>query len=141
MTIRRLRGCRGGVLAGYPQAVHRGGVGGDVLDGEVGLVGIDREQRGHVGDGGVVAAGEVLRCVGDRWRERAAEGVDELAAGVPGKVECGVGWLGCGVHGGDMVLVQISVNVRTVGASLWRLGSAIVVREQLQRVGITAQSY
>ncbi len=74
MRIRRRRGCRGGVLAGYPQAVHRG----------------DREQRGHVGDGGVVAADEVLPRVGDRWRERAAEGVDELAAGVPGEVGAGL---------------------------------------------------
>jgi hypothetical protein len=80
----------GGVFAGYPQAVHRGGVGGNVLDSEVGLVGIDREQRGHVGDGGVVAAGEVLRCVGDRRRERAAAGVDELVVGVPGELEDGV---------------------------------------------------
>lgn len=102
---------RRGVLAGYPQAVHRVGVGGDVLGGKVGLVGIGREQRGHVGDGGVVAAGEVLRRVGDRWRERAAEGVDDLIVGVPTELEGGVGWLGCGVHRSDIMLVRISVNV------------------------------
>ena len=83
----------------------------------MGLVGIGGEQRGHVGDGGIVAASEVLRCVGDRWREQAAEGVDDLVVGVPGELEGGVGWLGCGVHGGDMVLVWLSVNVSFASGS------------------------
>ena len=49
------------VLLGQPQAVHRGGVGSDNLSGKAGLVGSRGEQRGHLGDCGVVAAGEVLK--------------------------------------------------------------------------------
>jgi hypothetical protein len=37
--------------------------------------------------------------------------VDDLIVGVPTELEGGVGWLGCGVHRSDIMLVQISVNV------------------------------
>ena len=79
------------------------GVGGDVLGGEGGLVGVGGEQGGDQGDGGVVAAGEVFRGVGDRRREGGAEGVDELVVHVAGEEEGEVG-VG-GVHGGSMALV------------------------------------
>jgi hypothetical protein len=38
-----------------------------------------------VGDGGVGAADFVLGCVGHRERQRAAEGVDDLVVGGPGR--------------------------------------------------------
>jgi hypothetical protein len=54
---------------GEAQAVHGPRVGGDIGGGEAGLVAGGGEQRGDVGDGGIVAADKVLRRVGDRRRD------------------------------------------------------------------------
>ena len=88
--IRRMHPCQ-------PQAVHRLGVGGDELGGEVGLRGVGGQQPGHLRDGGVVAVSEVFRCVGERRREGGVEGVDELPVGVAGELEAEVGLFGGGV--------------------------------------------
>jgi hypothetical protein len=86
-------------------------VGGDKLSGETGLVGGGGQQCGDNGDGGIVAADEVLGRVGDgRW-ERRAEGVDGLVVDVPGELEGEVEWFGFDFHGGNMELVIVSVNV------------------------------
>ena len=56
-----------------------------------------------MGDRGVVAVSEIFGRVGD-WRERGAEGMDELVVDVPGQLvgEVGLG----GVHGKSMALVK-----------------------------------
>ena len=77
-------------VAGMPSR----GPGGDVLGGDVGFVGIGGKHRGDLRDDGVVAACEVFGRVGDRRRERGAEGVDELVVTVPGELEGGVGLSG-----------------------------------------------
>ena len=73
------------------QAVHGVGVGGGDAGGEVGLVGVAGQQGGDVGDGGIVAVGESLGCVGDRRGEQAAEGVDDLVVDGAGEDERRVG--------------------------------------------------
>jgi hypothetical protein len=55
-----------------------------------GLIVMRRRMLG-LGDGSVVAVGEVVGRVGDRRRERGVEGVDALPVGVAGELE---GWLG-----------------------------------------------
>jgi hypothetical protein len=59
-----------------------------------------------MGDRGVVAVSEIFGRVGD-WRERSAEGVDELVVDVPGELvgEVGLG----GVHGRSMTLIRFTV--------------------------------
>ena len=99
------------VPAGKPQAIHCLGVGADKLRGESGLVGGGGQQCGDRGDGGVVAADEVLRRVGDGRRERRAEGVDGLVVNVPGKPEGEVEWFDPDFHGENMELVLAPVNV------------------------------
>jgi len=83
-----------------PQHVVRLGVGGDTLGGEAGLVGVDRPQVGHLGDGGFVAGEQGLLRVGQRWRQERREGVDDVIAGLHLEAE---GWVGLarvleGVH-------------------------------------------
>ena len=48
------------VLLFKGQGVERLGAGGDELGGQAGLLGVGRQQGGGLGDGGVVAAEEVL---------------------------------------------------------------------------------
>ena len=79
---------------GEAQAVERLGAGGDILGGEVGLVGRGRQQRGDVRDGGAVAAGGVLGRVGDRRRKQAAQRVGDLVVGGAVEDEGGAGWVG-----------------------------------------------
>jgi hypothetical protein len=90
MHCRGARGIRR-VLPRLPQAVHRLGTGGDILCGDVGLVGIGGKQARDLGDGGIVAAGAVLGRGADRRRERAAQGVDDLVVHVAGELEGEVG--------------------------------------------------
>ena len=101
------------VFAGQSQAFHRLGVGGHILGGQRHLLGICGQQRGNLGDGGVVAAGEVFGGVGHRWRERGGERVDGLVVEVAGKLKGEVGRFGRGtvVHGGSIALVMLPSNV------------------------------
>ena len=69
------------------------------MGGEGGLGGGDGQQAGDLGDGGVVASGLILRRVGDRGRQQAAQRVDELVVRVPGKQEAEVRRFRVGVHG------------------------------------------
>jgi hypothetical protein len=73
---------------GMGVAFQGAGAGGDIGGGEVGLVGIGREEAGDLGDGGVVAADAILRRVGE-GRERGAQRVDELVVDVPGELGLG----------------------------------------------------
>jgi hypothetical protein len=100
-------------VAGQPQAVHRLGVGGDKLGGEVGLSGVGGQQPGHLGDGGVVAVGKIVGCVGERRREGGVERVDELPVGVAGELEGEVGSVGrgLGVHRANVMSVILTFNV------------------------------
>ena len=60
----------GGILAGEAEALMCLGGGGEIERGEVGLVGVGGEYGGDLGDGGVVAADEVLGGVGDGRGQR-----------------------------------------------------------------------
>ncbi len=75
--------------------------------------GIGGQQPGDLRDGGVVAVGEVVGCVGDRRREGGVEGVDELPVGVAGELEAEVGSVvrGLDVHDINMKLICLNVNV------------------------------
>jgi hypothetical protein len=101
------------VLPRQSQAFHHPGVGSHILGGQRHLLGICGQQRSNLGDGGVVAAGEVLGGVGHRWRERGGERVDGLVVEVAGKLKGEVGRFGRGtvVHGGSIALVMIPFNV------------------------------
>ena len=80
------------MLVGGALAVEGLGAGADVLGGDVGFLGVGREEGGDVGDGVDVAAGGVLRGVGDGGWECAPEGVDHLVVDGPGEE----GWVGGG---------------------------------------------
>jgi hypothetical protein len=81
------------VVLGQPQAIHHLGIGGNELGGEGGLGGVGEKQARGLGDGGVVAAGEVLGRVGERRGERATKRMGKVVVGVPGEQEGEVGRL------------------------------------------------
>lgn len=70
------------------QAQHLLGLGarGDALGGEIDLIGVDREQRGHLGDGGMVSGAQGFLCVIERRRQQVGERVDELVIQVGGEI-------------------------------------------------------
>ena len=94
------------VLFHEGQGVERLGAGGDELGGEAGLLGVGRQQGGGLGDGGVVAADEVVGGVGDRRREGGAEAVGELVVHVPRELDGEVGVLEA-LHAGNVYLVSV----------------------------------
>jgi hypothetical protein len=57
-----------GVLTEQTQYVLGLGAGGDALGGEVGFVGVDREDGGYFGDGGVVSGAQGVGGVVERGR-------------------------------------------------------------------------
>jgi uncharacterized protein (DUF39 family) len=61
-----------------------------------------------LGDGGVVAADVVFGGIGDRGRERAAQGVDKVVVRVAGELEGEVGLLV--IHESDVGFVRLAIK-------------------------------
>ncbi len=76
-----------GVLTEQAQHVLGLGAGGDALGGEIGLIGVDRQQRRDLGDGGVVSGAQRFGGVIERRRQQVGQGVDELVVQVGGEID------------------------------------------------------
>jgi hypothetical protein len=82
----------------------------EVTGGENGLGGIGRHERGDGRDGGVIAAGEIVRVVGNGRRQAEAERADEVVIGVGRKPVVQLVWCRAGVHRGHTVSYYVNLR-------------------------------
>jgi hypothetical protein len=75
------------VLAEQPQHFLGLGAGSDALGGEIDLVRVDRQQRRHLGDGGMVSGAQRFGRVVERRRQQVRQGIDELVIQLGGKID------------------------------------------------------
>ena len=62
------------------------------MGGDVGLGGVGRNQGGDAGDCGMIAAGQIVRTVGEGRRQGETERADEVAVSVGHELEGEVVW-------------------------------------------------
>jgi hypothetical protein len=75
------------VVTEQPQHILGLASGSDALGGEIGLIRVDRQQRRHLGDGGVVSGVQGFGRVIKRRRQQVGEGIDELVIQRRGKID------------------------------------------------------